>query len=107
MRYTVRFAPEALEQLAALEDYISQAGSPTVGARYVDAIVTYCMSLAAFPLRGTARDEIMPALRVTNYRGRCIVAFEVDNAQRIVSILGVYYGGENYETLLKGQPPSR
>ena len=107
MRYTVRFAPETLEQLTALEDYIGQAGSATVGARYVDAIITYCIGLTAFPLRGAARDDIMPGLRVTNYRGRCIIAFEADEDQRMVSILGVYYGGVDYETPLKDEPPHR
>lgn len=72
------FSPEALAQLDVLEDYIVHAGSAVGAARYVDAIVTYCESLSIFPLRGTRRDDLMPALRITHYRHNTIVAFMVD-----------------------------
>lgn len=60
MSYAVRFAPEALDQLEAIEDYIAQAGSPLAAARYVDAIVVHCESLATFPQRGIRRDDLLP-----------------------------------------------
>lgn len=68
MSYTVRFAPRALAQLDAIETYIAHTGSPRTTARYVDAIVTYCESLTMFPQRGTQRDDLLPGLRITNYR---------------------------------------
>ena len=49
-------------------------------------------------MRGTQRDDIRPGLRVTNYKGRAVIALTVD-ADR-VSILGVFYGGQDYETVL-------
>jgi plasmid stabilization system protein ParE len=97
--YTVTFAPEALEQLIIIEQYIAEAASPTVAARYVDAIVTYCEDLRTFPHRGTRRDDIRPGLRITNYRKRAVIAFDVDAA--LVSIIGVFYGGQDYETILQ------
>lgn len=45
MRWSVQFAPEALAQLVDLENRIADAGAPIAGARYVDAIVDYCMKL--------------------------------------------------------------
>ncbi|SAL08133.1 hypothetical protein AWB81_08630 [Caballeronia arationis] len=48
MNLRVRFAPEALAQLQALEQRIAEAGAPLAGERYVDAIVDYCMKLQAF-----------------------------------------------------------
>jgi len=51
-------------------------------------------------MRGTQRDDVRPGLRVTNYKGRAVIAFTVD-ADR-VSILGVFYGGQDYETVLQG-----
>jgi plasmid stabilization system protein ParE len=95
--YTVQFSPVARDQLAELEDYISEAGSPAVASRYVDAIVAYCESLATFPLRGHKRDDLLPGLRITNYRRRTVIAFLVDTKARIVSVVGVYYGGQDYE----------
>lgn len=63
MSHTVRFAPEAFEQLEALYRYIASAASQDIAAGYVDAIVAHCEGLAVFPLRGTARYDIRPGLR--------------------------------------------
>lgn len=100
MSYAVRFSPQALVQIDAIEDYIARAGSPLTAIRYVDDIVSYCESLTTFPLRGTRRDDIMPGLRTTNYRHSAVIAFTVDGSTEIVSILGVFYGGQNFEAAL-------
>lgn len=97
MSYKVRFSPEALDQLAAIEDHITEAGSPDVAARYVDAIVTYCEGLRTFPERGTKRDDLLAGLRVTSFRRRVVIAFLVDLQAQAVSIVGVFYGGQDYE----------
>jgi plasmid stabilization system protein ParE len=98
MRYAVVFTPEAEEQIAELYHYIAQAASPDVAQHYTEAIITYCEGLHTFPHRSTPRDDIRPGLRVTNYKGRCAIAFAV--ASETVSIIGVFYGGQDYEALL-------
>lgn len=104
MSYTVQVAPEALEQLDAIEDYIAHAGSPLTAMRYVDAIVAYCESLATFPQRGIRREDLMPGLHVTNYRRSAVIAYMVDTGTETVSILGVFYGGQDYEAALQDVP---
>ena len=99
MKYRVVFSPEAEEQLAGLYRYIAAAASPSIAERYVSAIIDYCETLETFPLRGAPRDDIRPGLRITNYKGRTIIAFAVDAPQ--VSILGVFYGGQDYENALQ------
>ena len=98
--YSVVFAPEAEDQLVELYEYIARNGAPQVAARYTDAIVTYCEGLADFPHRGTCRDDVRRGLRITNYRRRTVIAFEADDATRTVAVLGVFYGGRNYERVL-------
>lgn len=98
--YTVVFAPEAEDDLVELFEYIGEHGSPNTGARYTEAIVAYCETLTTFPHRGMLRDDIRPGLRITNYRKRAVIAFEVDDALARVSILGVYYGGRDFERAL-------
>lgn len=98
MPYAVVFAPEAEDQLAALYHYIALAASPEIAQAYTGAIVAYCESLQSFPHRGTRRDDVRPGLRITNYKKRVVIAFDVD-AER-VSIIGVFYGGQDYETVL-------
>jgi plasmid stabilization system protein ParE len=77
MTATVVFTPEAEEQLVALYRAIATAASPTIAARYTDAIVTYCEGLTTFPLRGVSRDDIRPGLRVISYRRRTVIAYAV------------------------------
>lgn len=99
MQNTVIFTPEALEQLAVLYRYIAAAASPEIAERYISAIVTYCEGLQTFPHRGTRRDDVRPGLRITNYKKRAVIAFDVD--AELVSIIGVFYGGQDYETVLQ------
>ncbi|TAJ80050.1 MAG: type II toxin-antitoxin system RelE/ParE family toxin [Gallionellaceae bacterium] len=93
------FTPEAQDQLAALYGYIADAASPESAERYINAIVTHCEGLQTFPNRGTCRDDIRPGLRITNYKKRTVIAFAVD--VEMVTIVGIYYGGRNYEADLQ------
>lgn len=99
MKLRVIFSPEAVEQLADLYQYIASAASPGIAERYVSTIIAYCETLETFPLRGAQRDDIRPGLRITNYKGRTVIALAVDASQ--VSILGVFYGGQDYVTALQ------
>jgi len=97
--WSVVFSPEALDQLVELYNYIAAAASPQVAQSYTDAVVTYCESLQTFPQRGIRRDDVRSALRVTNYQSRTIIAFTADAG--LVSIVGVFHGGQDYETALQ------
>ncbi|WP_250502537.1 type II toxin-antitoxin system RelE/ParE family toxin [Caballeronia sp. AZ7_KS35] len=98
MNWRVQFAPEALNQLRRLEKRIADAGAPITAERYVDSIVDCCMKLQTFPARGVARDDLLPGLRVTHFRKRAIIAYTLD--PEVVSIVGVFYGGQDYEAAL-------
>lgn len=99
MNYRVVFSPEAEEQLAALYRYIAAAASPEIAARYTEAIVSYCESFRILPHRGTKRDDVRPGLRITNYKKRIVIAFDV--VPGLVSIIGVFYGGQDYKTIIQ------
>lgn len=101
MSFRVFFSPEAEDQLVALFQYISEAASPEVADSYTGAIVSHCEGLASFPYRGIARDDVRKGLRITHYRGRAIIAFSVDGD--LVTVLGVFYGGQDYEVLLQAE----
>lgn len=46
------------------------------------------------------RDDVRPGLRITNYKKRVVIAFAVEEAEKTVFIIGLFYGGQNYEALL-------
>jgi toxin ParE1/3/4 len=102
MSYRLAFTPEAQEQLAALYRYIAEHNAPEVAERYTSAIVSYCESLVILPHRGTRRDDVRPGLRITHHKKRTVIAFTVDEEQ--VSIVGIFYGGRNYESALQIEP---
>jgi plasmid stabilization system protein ParE len=92
MMHSVIYSPEAEAQLLALFFHIAAAASPEIAARYTDAIVEQCESLKTFPMRGAQRDDIRPGLCVFGFRRRVSITGEV------VTILGIFYGGQNFET---------
>lgn len=101
MTYAIRFAPEARAQLDTIEEYIAMAtGYPATAMRFVDGIVAYCESFQTFPERGMRRDDVLPGLHIIGYRRSVTVAFRVDAAAQLVSIVGVFYGGQDYEAAL-------
>jgi len=87
--YHVSFAPEALRQLVAIDEYLTAAGVPD--SQFVFSIVDYCESLATFPQRGRDRSDIDPGLRITGYKKRVAIAYTVD--ADTVNILGVFTAG--------------
>ncbi|MGA3264476.1 MAG: type II toxin-antitoxin system RelE/ParE family toxin [Terracidiphilus sp.] len=97
--HSVVYAPEAEAQLVALYFHIASAASPEVAANYTAAILKQCESLKTFPIRGTRRDDILPGLRIFGFRRRVTIAFEVTDD--VVTILGIFYGGQNIESALE------
>lgn len=95
----VLFSPEAEAQLVGLYRYIAVEASPTIAWRFTGAIVDYCEGFKTSPHRGTRRDDLRPGLRTVGFRRRATIAFAVDDDA--VTILGVYYGGRDYEAVLR------
>lgn len=54
-----------------------------------------------FPDARNHADDVRPGLRITHYRKRSVIAFAVDADQ--VSIIGVFYGGQNYESIVRSE----
>ncbi|MGK0742017.1 type II toxin-antitoxin system RelE/ParE family toxin [Leucobacter sp. Z1108] len=99
MTRTVVYSPRARQQLTDLYLWITgQSGFPDRAEGYVSAIFDYCDELADFSFRGSARDDLRPGLRTIGFRRRVVIAFAVQEST--VEVLGVYYGGQDYESLL-------
>jgi toxin ParE1/3/4 len=53
------------------------------------------------PLRGRRRDDILPGLRVIGFERRVNIAFVVTTDALLIE--GIFYGGRNYEAILREQ----
>jgi toxin ParE1/3/4 len=96
LTHRVKFAPEAEAQLVALYFHLAAAASPEIAGSFIEAIVEQCENLRTFPIRGTPRDEVRPGLRTVGFRRRVTIAFEVTAGT--VTILGIFYGGQDLAT---------
>lgn len=97
--HVVEFAPEALEDLRRLYDWIADAASPAVALTYLTRIETFCRGMAFSPDRGHRRDDIRPGLRIVGFERRITIAFTV-SAERVI-ILRLFYGGRDWEGLIE------
>jgi toxin ParE1/3/4 len=96
--YEVRFAVEALADLARIfTDLLPVAGEP-LARDFVGRLEDACLKLATFPERGNLRAGIRPGLRIIGYRRQASIAFVVTDAE--VLILRVFRRGADTETLL-------
>ena len=83
-----------------LRRYITREAGLTVSRAFTDAIVERCESLAIFPDRGAPRDDLRPGLRTLGFRRRVTIAYAV--GADVVTILAVFYGGQDFEAVLRG-----
>jgi toxin ParE1/3/4 len=97
-RRTVILAPEAVEDLRKIYDWIADRTSELVAKRYVDRIQAFCAGFDNASERGHKRDDIRPGLRVAGFELRLTIAFTVD--ADLATILRIFYGGQDWERML-------
>ena len=101
-RYRVELAPEVVSDLAAIARHVeSWTLDRALADRTVAAIRACLGSFGSVPQRGTRRDDLMPGLRIVPFKRRTAIAFTVDDGARTVRILRVFYGGQDYESVLR------
>lgn len=98
----VVLSPEASADLLALYEWIADAASPEIALGYVERLETYVRGFEVASERGTARDDIRQGLRITGFKRRVTIAFNVTKSQ--VIILRLFYGGQDWETALGDDP---
>ena len=99
-QYRVIFAARAERQLDNLYAYIAARSGDARADDFVSGIVADCVSLSVFPERAVKRDDIRPNLRTKSYAGRVTIAFSIDDDADEIVVLGVFYGGQNFEPSL-------
>ena len=90
----VIFTRRAEHHIDTLHAYITEHASEARADGYIGRIVAFCQGLATFPLRGMARDDLLPGLRTTGFERRVTIAFVV--SAEAVLIEGIFYGGQDF-----------
>lgn len=96
--YTVRFAPEAIEDLGRIFATLLPVAGERVARDFVTRLQAACLGLSSAPERGSLRNHVRPGLRVVGYRRQASIAFVVTDSD--VLILRVLRRGADTDTLL-------
>ena len=104
-RYRVEEKPDVFDDYIAIAAHVDRWTSDRALAdRTVDAIRAFIKSLNSVPDRGTKRDDLRPGLRIVPFKKRTAIAIEIDDEAKVVAILRVFYGGQDYEAVLNRTP---
>ena len=98
MTFTVQFGRIASAQLTEILRYVSQEASLATAERFTGRLVDFCLTLSDLPYRGHARVDIHPCVRVLPFRKQAIIVYRIDG--QIVTVLGVFRRGQDYESAL-------
>ncbi len=104
MKFAIEFSEDAEADFGLIFDHLFESylafGEGTEeafshAARRIMAIRKAADRLATFPLRGTARDDVLPGVRFLAI-ARAIYWFDVDPLARKVRVLAVFFGGQDH-----------
>ena len=96
MLHKIVFRPGAEADLFALYRYIAENSDTLRAEAYVTRLEKFCMGLAAFPERGTRRDDIAPGMRMMGFERRVSIAFRI--LDDVVEIVAIAYAGRDFES---------
>lgn len=100
--YDVFLTPDAINDLKDIYQYIADAsGLPEVAWAYIEKLRGKCHNLGTAPLKGHKRDDLRKNLRIVAVDKNAVAAFEVNEKKRSVTILNIFYGGRDYETIMR------
>lgn len=89
------FTPEARTDLFDIYDAIAAKAGLQIAISYIERIEAYCLGFELASERGHRRDDIRPGLRILGFERRVTITIAVDDAT--VTILRLFYGGQNWE----------
>ena len=101
-RLPVVLNESALLDLQNIASYIfNQGGSERTALNFTDRIKARCHRIGDVPRGGRMRDDLIPGLRIVPFEHSAVIAYVVE--QDMIRIINVFYGGRDFETLLRGE----
>ena len=96
MRYRVIRHPLVDRDIARIAAFLLEYTTPRSVAGKIARLDSDASALEEYPHRGTRRDDIASGLRAIPGAGKGVIAFEVDEATRVVRILSVTWAGADW-----------
>ena len=100
MRLDVELDSSARNDLVEIWEYISENSvSDTIADRSVERIKASCDKIGNAPYGGRARDDILPGVRLVPFERSAVILYVVETER--VLIKKIFYGGRDYEALMR------
>ncbi|MEI9849574.1 MAG: type II toxin-antitoxin system RelE/ParE family toxin [Sphingomonas sp.] len=98
MTHEVQFGEAAAADLIALHRWIEDGAGMAIADAYLERLHARCLSLSAFPNRGTPRDDLGGGLRSLSFERSLVIFYRVERSS--VTILRVVSGARELGGLL-------
>jgi toxin ParE1/3/4 len=99
-RLPVRFREEAIADLEEVIVYLAEQGADVAVIRgFINRIRRQCEKVGDAPEGYPAREDLGPGIRIVPFERSAVIAYRIE--QEKVEIVNVFYGGRDYEALMK------
>jgi toxin ParE1/3/4 len=99
-RFEVTYRETASADILEIYRWIYEASlDPITAERFTARLVAACERIGDMPHAGRPRDDLLPGLRSFTFERRAVIMYLV--AVETVVITNVFYGGRDYESLLR------
>ncbi|MDR4496775.1 MAG: type II toxin-antitoxin system RelE/ParE family toxin [Candidatus Scalindua sp.] len=99
--YKVSLTPDAISDLKNIYEYIcDKSGHPSVAWAYIQRLKDKCHGLRTAAIRGQRRDDLRKNVRIFPIDKSAVAAFEVNETKQTVTILNIFYVGQDYDTIM-------
>lgn len=103
-RLEVEYRQSARDDLAGIFRFIFESGaSVDVALKFVLRIEDRCQKVGDAPRSGRPRDDLRPGLRTVPFEHSAVIAYVIQ--QDVVWITNIFYGGRDFEALLRDADP--
>src|SRR5688572_23977375 len=101
-RLDVEYRQSARDDLAGIFGFIVENGASVEAAlKFVLRIEDRCQKVGDAPRGGRPRDDLLAGLRTVPFERSAVIAYVIVDDR--VFITNVFYGGRDFETLLRDQ----
>lgn len=87
-----------MEDIGEIHAFIA-ADNPERALAYVRRLRKRCEALTVLSDRGVKREDLGPGIRILAFERNAVIAYRVEPKR--VQIVGIFYGGRNYEALMR------
>jgi toxin ParE1/3/4 len=96
----VRFREEAISDLDEVMTYLLDQGADVAVVQgFISRIRRQCEKVGDAPEGYPARSDLGPGIRIVPFERSAVIAYRI--AADTVEIVNVFYGGRDYEALMK------